>query len=123
MAACRGSRPKEMISIRTKWANVSSTFSACILFLTILIYPAFSEEVVLSIQENYTMENCTLQVEDIDSLAAKVWLLILGGQEPSLSKVLCINDTLSCDKLTLMVKKIYAGESADLVCLKINSTD
>jgi len=112
-----------MISIRTKWANVSSTFSACILFLTILIYPAFSQEVVLSIHENYTMENCTLQVEDIDSLAAKVWLLILGGQEPSLSKVLCINDTLSCGKLTLMVKKIYAGESADLVCLKINSTD
>ncbi len=72
--------------------------------------------------ENYTMENCTLQIEDIDSQAAKVWVLILGGQEPSLSMVLSINDTLSCGKLTLMVKKIYAGESADLVCLKINST-
>ncbi len=28
--------------------------------------------------ENYTLENCTLQVEDIDSQAAKVWVLILG---------------------------------------------
>ncbi|MCX6677184.1 MAG: hypothetical protein NTU95_04475 [Methanothrix sp.] len=72
--------------------------------------------------ENYTMENCTLQVEDIDSQAAKVWMLILCGQEPSLSKVLGINDTLSCGNLTLMVKKTYAGESADLVCLQINSS-
>jgi len=71
--------------------------------------------------ENYTMENCTLQVEDIDSQAAEVWVLILCGQEPPLSKVLGINDTLSCGKLTLMVKRIYAGENSDLVCLKINS--
>jgi len=108
-----------------KWANGFSRFSifcASILFLAILIYPVFSQEVVLSMHENYTMENCTLQIEDIDSQAAKVWVLILGGQEPSLSMVLSINDTLSCGKLTLMVKKIYAGESADLVCLKINST-
>ncbi|MDD1748455.1 MAG: hypothetical protein LUO89_01130, partial [Methanothrix sp.] len=110
------------------WANVFSRFSifsifyACILFPTILIYPAFSQEVVLSMYENYTLENCTLQVEDIDSQAAKVWMLILGGQEPSLSMVLGINDTLSCGNLTLMVKKIYVGESNDLVCLKINST-
>ena len=73
--------------------------------------------------ENYTMENCTLQVEDIDSQAAKVWVLINGGSGPSLSKVLGVNDTLSCDKLTLMVKRFYAGESNDLVCLMINSTE
>ena len=72
--------------------------------------------------ENYTMGNCTLQVEDIDSQAAKVWLLILDGQDPPLSMVLGINDTLSCGKLTAMVTRIYAGESADLVCLKINGT-
>ena len=71
--------------------------------------------------ENYTLENCTFQVEDIDSQAAKVWVLILGRQKPSLSMVLGINDTLSCGKLTLMVKRFYAGESNDLVCLKINS--
>lgn len=71
--------------------------------------------------ENYTLDNCTLQVEDIDSQAAKVWVLILAGNGPSLSMVLGINDTLSCGKRTLMVKRFYAGESADLVCLKINS--
>ena len=73
--------------------------------------------------ENFTLENCTLQVEDIDSQAAKVWLLILAGQEPSLSMVLGINDTLNCGKLTLMVKRFYAGESADLVRLAVNSTE
>jgi hypothetical protein len=109
----------EMISIRTKWANGFSIFSACILFL---IYPAFSQDVVLSMHENYTMENCTLQVEDIDSQAAKVWVSILAGQEPSLSMVLGINETLSCGKLKLMVKRFYAGESNDLVCLMINGT-
>jgi hypothetical protein len=98
-----------------------SIFSACILFLMILVNPTLSQEVVLSMHENYTLDNCTLQVEDIDSQAAKVWLLILAGQEPSLSMVLGINDTLNCGKLTLMVKRFYAGESNDLVCLKINS--
>jgi hypothetical protein len=34
--------------------------------------------------------------------------------------VLGINETLSCGRLTLMVKRFYAGESADLVCLKID---
>ena len=111
----------EMINIRTNWAIGFSTFSASILFLTILIYPAFSQDMVLSMHENYTMENCTLQVEDIDSQAAKVWVLILGRQEPSLSMVLGINDTLSCGNRTLMVKRFYAGELADIVCLEINS--
>jgi hypothetical protein len=112
-----------MICIRINGAIGLSIFFASILFLTILVYPAFSQEVVLSMHENYTLENCTLQVEDIDSQAAKVWLLILAGQEPSLSMVLGINDTLNCGKLTLMVKRFYAGESNDLVCLKINSTE
>jgi len=71
--------------------------------------------------ENYTLENCTLQVVDIDSQAAKVWVLIQAGNGPSLSMVLGINETLSCGRLTLMVKRFYVGESADLVCLKINS--
>ncbi len=69
--------------------------------------------------ENYTMENCTLQVEDIDSQAAEVWVLILAEPEPSSSMVLGINDTLTCGKATLMVKNFYAGESYDIVCLKI----
>ncbi len=93
-------------------------FSACILFL-ILIYPAFSQEVFLSMHENYTMENCTFRVEDIDSQAALVWVLSQSGPEPSLSIVLGINETLTCGKATLMVKKFYAGEGYDIVCLKI----
>jgi hypothetical protein len=109
-----------MINISMNGAIGLSILSACILFLMIMIYPAFSQEVVLSMHDNYTMENCTLQVEDIDSQAAKVWVLIRAGKEPSLSRVLGINETLSCGRLTLMVKRFYAGESADLVCLKID---
>jgi hypothetical protein len=109
-----------MINISMNGAIGLSILTACILFLMILIYPAFSQEVVLSMHDNYTMENCTLQVEDIDSQAAKVWVLIRAGKEPSLSRVLGINETLSCGRLTLMVKRFYAGESADLVCLKID---
>jgi len=112
-----------MICISMNGAIGFSIFAACILFLTILVYPAFSQEVLLSIYENYTLENCTLQVEDIDSQAAKVWVLIQGEQEPYLSMVLGMNDTLSCGKMTLMVMRFYAGESNDLVCLKINSTE
>jgi hypothetical protein len=109
-----------MINMSINGAIGFSILSACILSSAILIYPAFSEEVVLSMQENYTLDNCTVQIEDIDSQAAKVWLLIQKRQEPSLSMVLGINETLSCGKLTLMVKRFYAGESADIVCLKIN---
>jgi len=97
-----------------------SIFFACILFLTILIYPAFSQEVVLSMYENYSLDNCTLQVVDIDSQAAKVWVLILAEKEQSLSMVLGINETISCGNQTLMVKRFYAGESDDIVRLKIN---
>ncbi|MDD2835503.1 MAG: hypothetical protein PHY05_05080 [Methanothrix sp.] len=83
------------------------------------IYPALSQEVILCMHENYTMENCTLQVEDIDSQAAEVWVSILAGPEPSSSMVRGINETLTCGKTTLMVKRFYAGESYDIVCLKI----
>ena len=110
-----------MINISMNGAIGLSILSACILFLMILIYPAFSQEIVLSMHENYTMENCTLQVEDIDSQASKVWVQIHAGNGPSLSMVLGINETLSCGRQTLMVKRFYAGESADIVCLKINS--
>lgn len=108
----------EMIDISMNGVIGFSRFSACILFL-ILIYPAFSQEVILCMHENYTMENCTLQVEDIDSQAAEVWISILAGPEPSSSMVRGINETLTCGKATLMVKRFYAGESYDIVCLKI----
>ena len=106
-----------MINISMNWAIGLFIIFACILFL---IYPGSSQEVVLSTHANYTLDNCTLQVEDIDSQAAKVWVLIHRGQEPSLSMVLGINETISCGRRTLMVKRFYAGESADIVCLKID---
>jgi hypothetical protein len=99
--------------------SMNGAIGLSILF-AFLIYPGFSQEVVLSMHENYTLENCTLQVEDIDSQAAKVWVLIQAGNGPSLSMVLGINETLSCGRLTLMVKRFYAGESADIVSLKID---
>jgi hypothetical protein len=107
-----------MIDINMNRIIDLSRFSACILFLA-LIYPAVSQEVVLSMHENYTMENCTLQVEDIDSQAAEVWVSILAGPKPSSSMVLGINDTITCGKAALMVERFYAGESYDIVCLKI----
>ena len=112
-----------MINIRLLGANGFCLYSALVLFLTILIDPAISQELVLSINENYTMENCTLQIEDIDSHAERVWLLIQHEQEPSLSMVLGINDTFRCGKLTVLVKRIYAGVSADIVRLTVNSTE
>ena len=112
-----------MINIRLLGANGFCLYSALVLFLTILIDPAISQELVLSINENYTMENCTLQIEDIDSHAERVWLLIQHGREPSLSMVLGINDTLRCGKLTVLVKRIYAGGRADIVRLTVNSTE
>jgi hypothetical protein len=112
-----------MINIRLLGANGLCLYSAFILFLTTLIDPATSQEVVLTINENYSLENCTFQIEDIDSQAERVWLQILDGQEPSLSMVMGINDTLRCGKLTVLVKRIYAGESADLVRLTVNSTE
>ena len=106
-----------MINISMNRAIGLLILFACILFL---IYPGFSQEVVLSTHENYTLDNCTLQVEDIDSQAAKVWVLIQAGNGPSLSMVLGINETLNCGRLTLMVKRFYSGESADIVSLKID---
>ena len=112
-----------MINIRLLGANGFCLYSVFILFLTTLIDPAISQEVVLQINENYNMENCKLQIEDIDSQAERVWLLIQDGQEPSLSMVLGINDTFRCGKLMVLVKRIYAGESADIVRLAVNSTE
>ena len=105
------------------WKQWIMIFSAIILALTISIEAAVPFEVVLCINENFTQENCTFQVEDIDTQAGKVWLLIQEEQEPPESKVLGINDSMDFDRLRLMVTGIYAGEMADLVCLRINSSN
>jgi hypothetical protein len=114
---------RERIFISMNWKQWIMIFSAIILALTISIEAAPTFEVVLSIHENFTQENCTFQVEDIDTQAGKVWLLLQEEQEPSQSMVLGINDSIDFDRLRLMVTGTYAGERADLVCLRINSSN
>jgi hypothetical protein len=111
-----------MIRVDTNLAKWISLFIASILPLMVLINPAVSQEVVLTLHENLSLENCTLRVEDIDIQAAKVWLLLQSEQQQPRSMVLGINNSTSCEKQTLMVTAIYAGEKADLVCLRINSS-
>jgi hypothetical protein len=104
------------------WKKLFAIFLACILAITISIDAAPPFEVVLCMHGNYTQENLTFRVEDIDSQAGKVWLVLQEDEEPSRSMVLGINDSIDCDVLSLMVTGIYSGESADLVCLRINSS-
>ncbi len=75
---------------------------------------------ILSAHENCSLGDFTLQVEDVDSQAAKVWLMISDLNGPLQTEVLGINDTLDWDNQTLTVTRIYAGEVSDLVFLKIN---
>ena len=114
---------RERIFISMNWKQWIMIFSAIILALTISIEAATTFEVFLCIHENFTQENCTFQVEDIDTQAGKVWLLLQEEQEPSQSMVLGINDSIDFDRLRLMVTGTYAGERADLVCLRINSSN
>jgi hypothetical protein len=93
-------------------------FTECILFLA-LIGPVFSQELVLSIHENYTLECCILEVEDIDSQAEEVWISIATGPGQSSSMVLGMNETITCGNATATVNKFYAGDSYDIVCLKL----
>ena len=95
-----------------------SGFTACIIFL-MLIHPAFSQETVLSMHENYTLDSCILKVEDIDSQAEEVWISILTGLDKPSSMVLGLNETVTCGRATLVVEKFYAGDGYDIVCLKL----
>ncbi|OPY50378.1 MAG: hypothetical protein A4E49_02740 [Methanosaeta sp. PtaU1.Bin112] len=93
-------------------------FTGCIILFA-LIGPAFSQEIVLSTHENYTLESCILQVEDIDSLAEEVWISIPAAPGQSSSMVLGMNETITCGNETATVKKFYSGDSYDIVCLKL----
>ncbi|HPS90993.1 MAG TPA: hypothetical protein PKV33_02450 [Methanothrix sp.] len=95
-----------------------SGFMVCVNFL-ILIYPVFSQETVLSMHENYTLDSCILKVEDIDSQAEEVWISIFAGPEQPSSMVLGLNETITCGRATLVAEKFYAGDSYDIVCLKL----
>jgi hypothetical protein len=110
-----------VIFIDVKHAKWLLLFIASTLAFLVSINPAACQEVALLLHENITLENCTLQVVDIDFQAAEVWLLQIEP-EPPLSMVLGINDSMNCGRQTLMVTAIYAGQAADLVCFRVNSS-
>jgi len=90
-----------------------------LLLLLILLTPSSpAAESILSVDDNCTIGNCTLQVEDVDCQAMQVWLAVERKGLPLLARVLSINDTIPCGNRTVLVKGIYAGEHSDLVCLE-----
>jgi len=110
----------EVICIGMRTAKRLFIFSAVFLVLFPSVSQSSCREVILSAHENRSLGNFTLQVEDIDSQAAKVWLMISDRKGSMQTEVLGINDTLDWDNQTLTVNRIYAGEVSDLVFLSIN---
>jgi hypothetical protein len=104
-------------------AKRPSIFTAISVALVISLLPASCQDLILSAHENHSLGNCTLQIEDIDSQTAKVWLVISDPIGPMLSEILGVNETLFWENRTLTVARIYAGESSDLVFLRVNRSD
>ncbi|OYV07930.1 MAG: hypothetical protein CG443_856 [Methanosaeta sp. ASP1-1] len=101
-------------------------YSAIFVALIISALPASGQDLILSAQDNCSLGNCTLHIVDVDTQTAKVWLVISDPGGPMISEILGIlgaNDTLPWKNYTLTVSGIYAGESSDLVFLRINSSD
>jgi hypothetical protein len=98
-------------------------YSAILAALIISALPASGQDLILSAQDNCSLGNCTLHIVDVDTQTAKVWLVISDPGGPMISEILGANDTLPWKNYTLTVSGIYAGESSDLVFLRINSSD
>lgn len=98
-------------------------YTAISVALIISALPASGQDLILSAQDNCSLGNCTLHIVDVDTQTAKVWLVISDPGGPMLSEILGENDTLPWKNYTLTVSGIYAGESSDLVFLRINSSD
>lgn len=94
----------------------------CLLALSASFNSALAMDVVLSAQGSMTLENCTFWIEDIDSEAGLVWLLAQNASGTPGSLVLGVNNSTTYSGLNLTVTAVYAGEKADLVCLRINSS-
>jgi len=60
---------------------------------------------------------------DVDAQTAKVWLVISEPSGSMLSEIMSLNDTLFWKNQSLNIVGIYAGSLADLVRLRINSSD
>ena len=70
-------------------------------------------------QQNLTLGNCTLEVEDTDFQAALVWLCIFAYHESHQSVVFVVEDAFCFGELTLRILRIYADNGTDLVALEV----
>ncbi len=99
--------------------TIPQNIAAVVLAVFMLLAPvSHSTDAILRSNENCTLGNCTLHVVDVDSQVMQVWLVITSGNESLQPSVLGINDTIDCGNCTLLIKRIYAGEESDLVCLE-----
>jgi hypothetical protein len=96
-------------------------FTAGTILLAVFIYPAHAEEILLSAQQNLTLGNSTLVVEDADSQAGRVWLRVFTDHGPPQSFAAIVGEAFRFGELTFRVLRIYAGDGTDLVALEIHS--
>ncbi|VVB71688.1 Uncharacterised protein [uncultured archaeon] len=103
------------MNISWRWLSL---IGSC-LFFSVLIFQVQGKEVLLAPHENITLENCTLILEDADSQEGKVWVSFSCDQDAPVSSVLGLGEPNRFGRLTLVVKRIYAGDGRDLVALDI----
>jgi len=100
-----------------------TALAASSIFLILFAIPGSGEDIVLIGQENCSLGNSTLHIVDVDAQTAKVWLVISEPSGSMLSEIMSLNDTLFWKNQSLNIVGIYAGSLADLVRLRINSSD
>ena len=108
---------------RMSMARQLAAFTAISVFLVIFGLPGSGEDIVLIGQENWSLGKSTLHIVDVDAQTAKVWLVISEPSGSMLSEIMSLNDTLFWKSQSLNIVGIYAGSLADLVRLRINSSD
>jgi hypothetical protein len=96
-------------------------FVVSTIIAALFIYSALAEEFLLGRQQNISLGNCTLKIEDVDSKVGQVWLTIFAEQEPPQYAIVAVGETFCGGELTLKVLRIYAGDDSDLVALEIRS--
>ncbi len=93
-----------------------------IVLLSILVLPSYSDEVLLSTEQPFSLgNNTTLVIEDVNPPQGVVWLKLYGMNETLGSAVLGIGGYLKYDNVNLTVCRIYAGGDSDLVAFLVNN--
>ena len=108
---------------RMSMARQLAAFAAISVFLAIFVLPGSGQDLILFAEDNCSLGNSTLHIVDVDAQTAKVWLVISEPSGSMLSEIMSLNDTLFWKNQSLNIVGIYAGSLADLVLLKINSSD